>query len=98
MSNNNFTSDQVGLSHALIVNTRTFFTELAEYIGRRYNKHDPLIFKLLDAADKLGKFSETDVIELLYHTKEMYNESNRNTDQERNQTVDNRAELYQQQF
>lgn len=91
MNSDNFTSDQVDLSYALVFNTYTFFKELAEYIQSEQGKHDPLAIKLLETAEKLGKFTETDIIELLYHAKEMYNESNRNANPQRNQTVNNGA-------
>jgi hypothetical protein len=85
VSNDNFTADQVNLSYALFLNTHTFFKELAEYIQHEQGKYDPVAIKLLEAAGALGKLTETDVIQLLYHAKEMYKnyESNGNTRKKR---------------
>jgi hypothetical protein len=86
MANDNFTADQVNLSYAIFLNTHTFFKKLAEYIQLQQGKYDPVALKLLEAANSLGKLTETDVIQLLYHAKEMFKyENNGNTSQKRDQ-------------
>jgi len=75
MNENNFTNDQVELSHALVVNTVSFFREMGEYIQWEQGPHDPVALKLLKAADGLSSFTEADIIQILYYAKEKYRDA-----------------------
>jgi hypothetical protein len=75
MNEDNFTNSQVELSNALVVNTVSFFREMAEYIQFEQGPHDSVALKLLKSADSLSKLTEADIIQVLYYAKQKHNDA-----------------------